>query len=135
MKLPARCRGFSRLIGNQLPTNASTIEIRCAYRRSASLFALVVAFVTWCLCLAGLQRSDTISGPFAGLVATVSAEEETPLDPGRVRPLMEKFKAGETLTPMEQAYLDRARQQMKARASQSQGRKPGGSRRRGRRHG
>jgi hypothetical protein len=50
-----------------------------------------------------------------GLSATARAAADEPIDMNRLRPLMEKRKAGEKLTPEEQAYVDRARQQMQAR--------------------
>jgi len=43
--------------------------------------------------------------------------QEPPIDPVRGRALMEKFSRGETLTPEEQAYLDRVRQAIRERAS------------------
>jgi len=42
--------------------------------------------------------------------------QEPPIDPVRGRALMEKFSRGETLTPEEQAYLDRVRQAIRERA-------------------
>jgi hypothetical protein len=51
-----------------------------------------------------------------------SHADEPPIDPVKGRALMEKFKNGETLTPDEQAYLDRVRQAIRERAM---GKKPG----------
>jgi len=48
--------------------------------------------------------------------------DELPIDPIRGRQLMEKFKTGETLTPEEQAYLERVKKAIRERAA---GKQPG----------
>lgn len=55
-------------------------------------------------------------------VALVAADEPPPIDVARGRQLMQKFRAGETLTPEEQAYLDRVREEIRKRAG---GNRPG----------
>ena len=47
----------------------------------------------------------------ASVVATQAADEP-PIDVARGKQLMRKFQAGETLTPEEQAYLDRLLQHL-----------------------
>lgn len=46
-----------------------------------------------------------------------AAEVEAPIDMGRVRQLMQRVQAGETLSAADLAYLDKARQQMRGRSS------------------
>ena len=46
-----------------------------------------------------------------------AAEAEPPIDPVRGRQLMQKSSRGETLTPEEQAYLDRVTQEIRKRAA------------------
>jgi hypothetical protein len=46
--------------------------------------------------------------------------DEPPIDVTRGRALMEKFKAGETLTPEEQAYLERVKKAIRERAAAKQ---------------
>ncbi len=53
------------------------------------------------------------------LVASLGAafaSEEPPIDVARGKQLMRRFQAGETLTPEEQAYLDRVKQEIRKRA-------------------
>ena len=57
-------------------------------------------------------------------VALHAADEPPPIDVARGKQLMQKFKAGETLTPEEQAYLDRVREEIRKRAG---GNRPGPS--------
>ena len=46
-----------------------------------------------------------------------TAESEPPIDPVRGRQLMQKSSRGETLTPEEQAYLERVKQEIRKRAA------------------
>ncbi|MBL7040005.1 MAG: hypothetical protein ISR77_15315 [Pirellulaceae bacterium] len=50
------------------------------------------------------------------------AADEAPIDVARGKELMRKFQAGETLTPEEQAYLDRVKREIRKRAA---ARRPG----------
>ncbi len=60
----------------------------------------------------------------AGFTAAWAADEP-PIDVERGKQLMRRFQAGETLTPEEQAYLDRVRQEIRKRAAgKRQGRAP-----------
>ena len=60
----------------------------------------------------------------ASVVAT-QATDEPPIDVARGKELMRKFRAGETLTPEEQAYFDRVRREIRKRAAaRQQGRVP-----------
>jgi hypothetical protein len=45
--------------------------------------------------------------------------QEPPIDPARGRLLMQKSSGGETLTPEEQAYLERVKQEIRKRAAGS----------------
>ena len=56
------------------------------------------------------------------LLAPLRGADEAPIDPIRGRALMQKFSRGESLTPDEQAYLDRVKQAIRERAT---GRQPG----------
>jgi ribosome assembly protein YihI (activator of Der GTPase) len=76
-------------------------------------------WLTLTLAVAGICFYQAERPRTAGLIAAASAAEDAPVDIKRVRPLMEKLKAGEKLTPEEQAYLDRARQQMRSRGGQA----------------
>src|SRR5258708_1454419 len=58
--------------------------------------------------------------PFACLLALVvlpipSSPAEEPFDVARAKAVMTKFKAGETLTPDEQTYLQRVREEIQKR--------------------
>ena len=53
-------------------------------------------------------------------LAPQARAEEPPIDVTRGRQLMEKFKAGETLTTEEQAYLERVKQAIRERAADKQ---------------
>jgi hypothetical protein len=62
----------------------------------------------------------------AGMLAfvpSVRAEDE-PIDVQRGRRLMERYRAGETLSPEDQAYLDRVRAEIRKRSLNGQGRTP-----------
>ena len=48
--------------------------------------------------------------------AALAADDEPPIDPVRGRMLMQKASRGETLTPEEQAYLDRVKAEIRRRA-------------------
>ena len=55
----------------------------------------------------------------------IHAADQPPIDVARGKELMRKFRAGETLTPEEQAYFDRVRQEIRKRAAaRQQGRVP-----------
>ena len=58
------------------------------------------------------------------LVPALLPAEEPPIDVVRGRRLMERFKAGETLSAEDQAYLERVRQAIRERAM---GKQPGGA--------
>lgn len=90
------------------------IPLRDRFRRRSALLALTVVVAGVLVYQAGPQRD-------AGLLATASAAEDAPIDMRRLRPLIEKVRASEKLTPEEQAYVDRARQQMRSRAGQGAG--------------
>jgi hypothetical protein len=49
-----------------------------------------------------------------------AADQLPPIDPVRGRELMQRFSRGETLTPEEQAYLNRVREEIRKRASGKQ---------------
>lgn len=51
------------------------------------------------------------------LLAGVRASDEPPIDVQRGKQLMRKFQAGETLTPEEQAYLERVKREIRKRAA------------------
>ena len=51
------------------------------------------------------------------ILAAARAADEPPIDVARGKQLMRKFQAGETLTPDEQAYLDRVKQEIRKRAA------------------
>ena len=59
--------------------------------------------------------------PVASLVGT-RASDDLPIDVNLGKQLMRKFQAGETLTPEDQAYLERVKQEIRKRAA---GRRPG----------
>jgi hypothetical protein len=56
---------------------------------------------------------------FGPLLAPLHAADAPPIDPELGKQLMHKFQAGEKLTPEEQAYLDRVRQEIRNRAGQN----------------
>ena len=53
----------------------------------------------------------------AAILAAARAADEPSIDVARGKQLMRKFQAGETLTPEDQAYLDRVRQEIRKRAA------------------
>jgi hypothetical protein len=50
------------------------------------------------------------------LLAVYAAGEEEPINVPRGKELMRKFQAGETLSPDDQGYLDRVRQEIRKRS-------------------
>jgi hypothetical protein len=90
------------------------IPLRDRFRRRSALLVLTVV-------VAGVQVDQTAPQRGVGLLAPAGAAEDAPIDMRRLRPLVEKFRAGERLTPEEQAYVDRARRQMRSRAGQPLG--------------
>jgi hypothetical protein len=55
-----------------------------------------------------------------GFLTLQTRADEPPIDVARGRALMEKFKAGKTLTPEEQAYLERVKKAIRERAAAKQ---------------
>jgi hypothetical protein len=70
--------------------------------------------------LVTLAMMTAVLIPFAGMIR--AAEAEPPIDPVRGRQLMQKSSRGETLTPEEQAYLERVKQEIRTRSA---GKRPG----------
>jgi len=82
--------------------------------RTAALFAALAIITS--------VRMDGRSGPgLAGLMTADCMAADEPIDPQRARQLMQRSQAGEKLSPEDQAYLDRVRQELQKRGKQKQG--------------
>lgn len=80
----------------------------------------VLGAVLWFLwCLAAAPAHGVTLGVFEN---AAGASDERPIDVNRGKQLMRKFQAGERLTPEEQTYLERVKQEIRNRAA---GKRPG----------
>src|ERR1039458_8661014 len=69
-----------------------------------------------------LRTAAAILAVLAG--GALFAADDAPIDPVRGRALMQKYQRGETLTPEENAYLDRVRAEIRRRTAQKRAANP-----------
>jgi len=85
--------------------------------------AALTALISVLPCVGLCRSAAAQQAPAAQPTATSPAGADAQIDTARVRRLMEQSRAGQSLSPQDQAYLDHAREVMRARQGQGKGAK------------